>query len=434
MPKKSQVLFLATLLPLLICSVIAVWVEPAKAEPSKTITVPTDFPSINAAVGNASQGDTIIVKNGVYHESLVIDKQLSLEGENKASTVIDGNGVGTVVFVNSDNVTLSGFTIRNSGTNFTDSGLYVNSSKGIELYGNTVTGNNVGVYLAESPKSLLRNNSLTGNSFNFGVYSSNFEGYIQDVDQSNTVEGKPMFYWVNTEGKQAPSNAGYVAAVNCTDITVSNVVLEKNWQNLLFAYVSNSKITNVTSTLGEDSFWIIESRGCNLQNNNISENIWGGVALVNTVDCTVQGNTFKANGGYGLFLSDSSSNRFFHNNFVDNPYQAWLYGVNSNSWDNGYSSGGNYWSNYTGVDQKSGKFQNVTGSDDLGDTPVDLAQDNVDNYPLMSPWTAQPSEPIVIPLEFSVTGIIAVTAILAIFIIYFVKKWSNKKQATKEET
>jgi parallel beta-helix repeat protein len=146
------------------------------------------------------------------------------------------------------------------------------------------------------------------------------------------------------------------------------------------------------------------------------------------VDCTVQGNTFKANGGYGLFLSDSSSNRFFHNNFVDNPHQAWLYGVNSNSWDNGYSSGGNYWSNYTAVDQKSGMYQNVTGSDGIGDTPVNLAQDNVDNYPLMTPWTQQPNEPILVPIEFSVTGIIAVTAILAIFIIYFVKKWSNKKQ------
>jgi parallel beta-helix repeat protein len=356
-----------------------------------------------------------------------------LEGENKAS-VIDGDGVGTVVWVNADNVIISGFTVQNSGNNYTDSGIYVNNSKSVELFGNTVTGNNIGVYLAESPRSLLRNNTLAGNSFNFGVYSGNLEGYIQDVDQSNTVESKPMFYWVNAEGKQAPTNVGYVAAVNCTDITVSGAVLESNWQNLLFAYTSNSKITNVTSTLGMDSLWLIESRNCILQNNNIAGNVWGGVALVNTLDCKVEGNTFKANGGYGLFLSDSSSNQFFHNNFVDNPHQAWLYGVNSNSWDNGYPSGGNYWSNYTGVDQKSGKYQNETGSDGLGDTPVNLAENNMDNYPLMSPWTEQPNEPIVIPLEFSITGLIAVTAVLAIFIVYFVNKWLNRKQATREET
>ncbi len=433
MHKQFTVSLIAIIFTLTITSIIAVSVEPAKAETGKTIRVPQDFPSINAAVGNASQGDTIFVKGGVYTEKLVIDKQLSLVGEDEALTVIDGGGEGTVVWINVDNVTLSGFTIRNSGDNFTDSGIYVNSSKSATLSGNTVTSNNIGVYLAESPKSLLRDNALEGNKFNFGVYSSNFDGYIQDIDQSNTVEGKPMVYWVNTEDKQAPSNAGYIAVVNCTDITVSSVVLEKNWQNLLFAYTNNSKITNVTSTLGEDSLWLIDSHNCNLQNSNITGNIWGGTALVNTSNCTVQGNTFKANGGYGLFLSDSSGNLFYHNNFISNPHQAWLYGQNSNSWDNGYPSGGNYWNNYTGVDQKKGPNQNETGSDGIGDTPVYLGQDNVDNYPLMTPWTQQPNVPVVIPIEFSVTGIIAVTVILAIFIVYFAKKWSTKKQAAKEE-
>jgi parallel beta-helix repeat protein len=432
MPKKSKILFLTLILALMVGSFITIHVEPVKAETGKTITVPTDFPSISSAVGNATEGDTIVVRGGVYHENLVINKSLRLESESNAA-VIDGLGEGTVVWVNADNVVLSGFKVRNSGDNFTDSGIYVNNSNGVRLLGNTVTENNIGVYLTDSPKSLLRDNELAGNSFNFGVYSSSFDGYVQDIDQSNTVEEKPMVYLVNTEGKQAPTNAGYVAAVNCTDITVSGVVLERNWQNLLFAYTRNSKITDVTSTLGMDSFWLIESRNCNLENNNIIGNIWGGIALVNTVDCTFQGNTFKANGGYGLFLSDSSSNQFFHNNFVDNPYQAWLHGVNSNSWDKGYPSGGNYWSNYTGVDLMSGNYQNVTRSDGLGDTPVTIAENNVDNYPLMSPWM-QPNEPVVMPIEFSVTGIIAVSSILAIFIAYFIKNWRNRKQAEKTET
>ncbi|XHH08483.1 MAG: nitrous oxide reductase family maturation protein NosD [Candidatus Bathyarchaeia archaeon] len=431
MLKNSKILFLTLILSLIAGSLTTLLVTPAEAENTKTITVPTDFFSIKAAVGNASQGDIIIVKGGVYYENLVIDKALTLEGQG---AVVDGGGVGTVVFVNADNVTFSGFTVQNSGGNLTDSGIYVNSSESTMLSGNVVTDNNIGVYLADSPRSLLRDNALTGNKFNFGVYSSNFDGYIQEIDQSNTVDGKPIVYWVNTEGKQAPPNAGYVAAVNCTDITVSDVLLEKNWQNLLFAYVTNSKITGVTGTLGMDGIWLIETSNCNLQNNNISGNVWGGVALVNTKDSTIQENSFKNNGGYGLFLSDSSSNQFFHNNFIDNPHQAWLYGENSNSWDNGYPSGGNYWSNYTGVDQYSGRYQNATGSDGLGDTPVDLAKDNVDNYPLTKPWTMQPNEPNLIPIEFSVTAIIAVTTILVIFIVYYVKKWVTKKQVTKMET
>ena len=74
---------------------------------------------------------------------------------------------------------------------------------------------------------------MSGNKFNFGVYSSNLEGYIQNIDASNTVDGKPIVYLVNQTGKQAPSNAGYVAAVNCSGITVSGAFLEKNWQNIL---------------------------------------------------------------------------------------------------------------------------------------------------------------------------------------------------------
>ncbi|MGD6809666.1 MAG: right-handed parallel beta-helix repeat-containing protein [Candidatus Bathyarchaeia archaeon] len=414
-------------------SLAAVSIETVKAETSQTLLVPQDFSSISAAVANASQGDTILVKSGVYHENLIIEKAVKLLGEDQTSTVIDGDGVGTVVWINANNVALNGFTVQNSGHNFTDSGIYVNSSKGVNLHGNTVTDNNIGIYLAESPNSLLRENDLVGNSFNFGVYSSTLEGYIQDIDESNTVDNKPIVYWVNQIGKQVPTGAGYLAAINCTDITVSGVFLEKNWQNALFAYTKNSTVTGVTSTLGEDSIWLFESSNCTLQNNNITGNIWGGVALVNTSKCIIQGNMFKENGGYGLFLSDSSNNQFYHNNFIANPHQAWLYGDNSNSWDNGYPSGGNYWSNYTGTDQKTDPNQDEEGSDGIGDTPIVIAQNNVDNYPLMTPWTQQPNEPLLPPLEFSVMAIIAVTSVLAIFVIYYIKNVFRKNTKNNKE-
>jgi parallel beta-helix repeat protein len=423
MSKRGNFALFIMLLILSTASIVVSF-EPATAQNGKTLAVPRDFSSINAAVGSASQGDTILVKNGIYRENVIIDKPVSLVGEDKTQTVIDGLGAGTVVWITSDGASLTGFTVQNSGDKLTDSGIYVNSSQSVILSGNLVTANNIGIYLSDSANNTLKDNSLSGNKFNFGVYSSNFEGYIQNIDLSNTVEGKPIVYWVNTEGKQAPSNAGYIAAVNCTDITVSNVALEKNWQNILFAYTCNSLITDVTSTLGEDSVWLIESRNCLLQNNNITGNIWGGIAFVNSSGCTIQSSTMKGNGGYGLFLSDSSDNRFFHNNFVDNPHQAWLYGVNSNSWDNGYPNGGNYWNNYTGVDQKSGPYQNQTGSDGIGDTPVVIAQNNHDNYPLMAPYSQQP---LLTPLqfEFSLMGAIAVVSVFVIFVAYYLK---NRKK------
>jgi len=57
-----------------------------------------------------------------------------------------------------------------------------------------------------------------------------------------------------------------------------------------------------------------------------------------------------------------------------------------NVWDDSYPSGGNYWSNYAGTDLYSGPYQNITGSDGIGDTPYIIDANNRDNYPLMQPY------------------------------------------------
>jgi parallel beta-helix repeat protein len=430
MPRHYIGCLLATiLLAITVATALTTQIQPASAG-SKTLIVPQDYPTINAALSNALQGDTIQVKNGVYHENLVITKQVALVGEDKASTFIDGDGKSSVVWINADDASISGFTVRNSGSELTDSGIYVNNSQSVKLSSNIVTGNNIGVYISESANSTLIDNSLSGNVFNFGVYSSNIEGYIQNIDTSNTVDGKLIVYLVNQSNRQTPTDAGYVAIVNCSGITVRGGLLEKNWQNMLFAYTRNSTAVGVTSTLGEDSFWLIESTNCTLQAVNITGNIWGGIALVNSTGCTIKDGILKANGGYGLFLSDSSSNQFYHNNFISNPRQAWLYGLNSNSWDNGYPSGGNYWDNYTGVDEKSGAAQSAEGSDGIGDTAVVIAQNNIDTYPLMAPYAEQVTAVTPLQLEYSIMEMIAVLAVVIIFAVYYVK---NRKQSKTRE-
>jgi len=85
-------------------------------------------------------------------------------------------------------------------------------------------------------------------------------------------------------------------------------------------------------------------------------------------------------------LVDSSNNSIYHNDFVANTQQVSANGC-TNSWDDDYPSGGNYWSDYTGVDEKSGPNQNQTGNDGIGDTPYVIDANNRDRYPLMNPWT-----------------------------------------------
>ena len=84
-------------------------------------------------------------------------------------------------------------------------------------------------------------------------------------------------------------------------------------------------------------------------------------------------------------------NKFYHNNFIDSTDKHVYVDLPGqvNSWDNGYPSGGNYWTNYTGVDEKKGQSQNEAGNDGIGDTPFVIDDNNLDNFPLMAPFREQ---------------------------------------------
>jgi len=91
---------------------------------------------------------------------------------------------------------------------------------------------------------------------------------------------------------------------------------------------------------------------------------------------------------YGIGLSYSSNyNSIFHNSFVNNSIQVYSYS-SVNIWDDGYPSGGNYWSDYAGLDAYRGSVQDQNGGDGIGDTPYVIDADNQDSYPLMKafPW------------------------------------------------
>ena len=81
--------------------------------PPETIVVPDDYPTIQEAVNNASNGDTVYVRQGAYVENIIINKSISLAGENKSMTVIDGNGTGTTVTEKAFNASIEGFAITN---------------------------------------------------------------------------------------------------------------------------------------------------------------------------------------------------------------------------------------------------------------------------------------------------------------------------------
>ena len=482
-------------------------IQQVKAEP-RTIIVPDEFSSIQEAINNSNDGDTIYVKAGTYYENVFVNKALTLVGEDKSTTIIDAGGPVdevlpkplTVVEVTANNVSISGFTIRNSGDDpfLRDSGIYLsyvsgcniygniltNNYYGIALYGssnnsfssNTVINNYYGIELYDSSNNILRNNYMAGNEYNFGVSGWQF---VNDVDVSNLVDGKSVYYMMNEKDLVInPStfpDIGYLALVNSTNIIVENLTLTNNGQGLLLADTTNSSITgndirnnyhhgirldsssncsvsgntatnnyygialyssfnnslsgNTVTNNREDGIALYSSFNNSLSENTVTNNHCGielygssknrlsvntvrsnshhGIALSsgssinslssNTVINHIYGielelssinslsNNTVTNSYYGIALYGSSDNMIFHNNFISNTRPVYSARSN-NTWDNGYPSGGNYWSDHVTVDDFSGISQDEFGSDGIVDEPCIIDANNEDRYPLMNPW------------------------------------------------
>ena len=233
------------------------------------------------------------------------------------------------------------------------------------LSGNNVTGNsNYGIYI--SGGNTLRNNRMSNNRYNFDVRGTNFEN---DVDTSNLVDGKPIIYWVNQQDKIVPSDAGYVALINCENITVQNLNIANNGDGIFLAFTNQSTITGNTLTNNNNGVKFWSSSNNHIVGNNIRENRNG---------IFFSGATFLDIAHY-----PSPNNSIYHNNFIDNQNNVgdvagswWIQGSTPavNIWDNGVE--GNYWNNYNGTDQNG---------DGIGETPYIVDEKNQDNYPLIVP-------------------------------------------------
>ena len=263
-------------------------VQPAKAEP-RTIYVDDDnvggpwdgtlkhpYQDISTALKQASENDTIFVNDGTYNENVIVNKTVTLVGENPKTTIIDGNKRQmSVVLINRNGVKIKGFTIQNSGVGVLVGGIHVWKSQRVEIYNNLIRTSYPGLLLTQSKYCEIFENQIVNNVF-CGIYLHDNSSYNQIV--GNTI-------------------------INHTE---------------------------------------------------------------------------------GIHFADSSSehNNFHHNNFINNTRHVWSMG-SVNTWDDGYPSGGNYWSDYIGDDIYSGAYQNVTGSDGIGDTPYVIDGKN-DSYPLMA--------------------------------------------------
>jgi parallel beta-helix repeat protein len=373
-------------------SCVILIVEIAEPVRGATITVDdsggADFFTITMAMNVANDGDTIYVYSGTYYEHMVVDKSINLTGEDKDTTIIDAQGVGDVVHISADWVNVSGFTLRDSGPNgnprdagidvdyahnvtiseckYTDNrdaiyfyysnnsmatnniiddfeGIDVSHSTNISISGNIITTQYDGIDLDNSILCKISNNAMIETGIEFGGWYLE-QWATHEIDNSNTVNGDPVYYWKNQNAGTVPTGAGQVILANCTNVIVENQHITDTYIGIILGFSYNNLIRNNNASLNtEDGLYIYSS-----SNNTIEDNIFietgEGIYFSRSNGNNITGNYVSENGG-GMIFGGSD-----RNNLNDNIFQYNLFGlmfvlsnennINNNNFSHNWASAG----------------------------------------------------------------------------------------------
>jgi len=270
------------------------------------------------------------------------------------------------------------------------------------LYGNNITASGYeGVSINDSSNNTLYNNSLDNNRYGIHVEGYEFSHYLNNINSSNFVNGKPVYYLRNqqnlTINRSTHPEIGYLALINSTGIHIESHNFTGNAQGLLLAYTNDSEISTSRFMNNYDGLMLFNSFNNTICKNEMSANDYRGAYLWDSDGNSIFQNEIIGNKDQGLYLSDSSSNKIYgntvahseyaieldgtnnslyHNNFINNTQQIDSYNL-FNFWNN--SIEGNYWSDYNGTD---------SDLDGIGDIRYQIDSNNIDHYPLMGMFSS----------------------------------------------
>jgi parallel beta-helix repeat protein len=182
-----------------------------------------------------------------------------------------------------------------------------------------------------------------------------------------------------------------VALLNTSDSQISFCKMYSNYYDgICLDHISNNNTIsyNDIHDVNRDGIGVGQSTLNTIEANRIV-NVGTGLHMYYSDGNTVRENNVTS--CYtGIWVEHSTLNKLYHNSFADNTVSTSVPDSANNVWDNGYPSGGNYWSDYNGTDLHSGSYQNETGSDGIGDTSYIIDADNLDHFPLMHPYGSVP--------------------------------------------
>ena len=295
-----------------------------------------------------SSSDNTISRNNITNSVYGIDVYSFSQFNTISENTITDNDDG-IHFYSASNNTVSRNNIKNNNR-----GIDFDSSSENTVSRNIITSNDHGIYLSGSYGNTISENEIT---------ESNYDGiYLYDSSEFNTISENTItdsdydgiyLYWSNNN-------------------TISENTITDNFRGIFFWSSSGNIISGNTNTNNYDGM-CIHGADVVIFNNTLANNAIG-IAL-HSFGTIITGNNIKNNSDCGISVYDSLNNTIFHNNLINNANQIRLSQSNS-TWDDGYPSGGNYWSNYNGTDGNN---------DGIGDISYILDENNQDNCPLMEP-------------------------------------------------
>jgi hypothetical protein len=311
---------------------------------------PGNYSSIIEAVDDASDGDTVFVydDSSPYYENILIDKSINLIGENKASTIIDGNQTGDVIYI-SDNANggiVKGFTIQNSGNEkWKDAGIEVWCFFD-SIIDNIIVNNLCGINVRGSEENLEYCRDISYNVVVNNEMGVNIDKNIGNVTPTNVYEN----YISNNTYGIIVSPINYINEYHgIRNNLYQNVITNNEYgigiANGIYQNVFKNNISNNKCGISLDGYHGLCFNN-NIYQNNIERNEDGIVLLDICTGGSHNNNIYLnslKNNNKGILITNwdtgfcPSGNKIYHNNFIKNNISA------SIQLENKYNFGWNLW-------------------------------------------------------------------------------------------
>ncbi len=304
----------------------------------KTITVDDDggedYKTIQDAVDVAEAGDAIYVYKGSYQENVLIGKGITLQGEDRAETIIDGGDDGCVIKLDStEYVTVTGFTLKNSGSGPRDSGIRLEWANNCRVEYNIVQNSHYGIFLQYADDNIIKGNTVRDNIAYAIQLARSYRTHIANNSCSNNRGDYQSggLYLGHTDHNTVVNNSftdnnhgiyNYVSHNN----TIANNSVDGNDANGLSSGEYNI-IDNNSFTGNEQSGIYITQEQNLIKHNIVSDNRWGirlsaddnvlmgnlvsgneqGIVVLNSPqDIIISKNNIQGNQEFGVDASDNS--------------------------------------------------------------------------------------------------------------------------------